>query len=289
MKISLIIPLDPKKKLEFLKNIKKLDVFLIIEKGLHPSKNRNKGIKKAKTELISFTNGHTLLDKNWSKKVKEFFIKYPEIDIVGGPQLTHKSENSFAKMSGFALSSYFGVGEVSNRYGGKILKLKATESDVTSANLICRRRVFTALKFDENVYPGEDPKFISDALKLGFRVAYSPEIISYNRRRDTLLGLIKQIFNYGQNRPKIEPLFETLKKPYFLIPSFFLLYLLLLPFLFLINLFFIFPLLIYLLLNFLFSVYESIKNKEFLWLLPLIFFSIHLSYGLGFIWGMIRR
>jgi len=50
-KITAIIPLAPDRKLEILDSFKKLKnkIALIVEKGKNPSKNRNIGIKKAKT------------------------------------------------------------------------------------------------------------------------------------------------------------------------------------------------------------------------------------------------
>jgi len=147
------------------------------------------------------------------------------------------------------------------------------------------------MKLDETLYPGEDPKFISDAQKAGFRVAFSPDIKVSNRKRNSFTGLIKQIFNYGKTRPQKESLIETLKKPFFLVPSLFVLYLLALPLLSSLNRVFWLPMLVYAGLNLIFSIYECLKNKSLLaiFVLPFIFLGIHLSYGLGFIAGSLKK
>ena len=162
---------------------------------------------------------------------------------------------------------------------------------LTSANLICKKSVFKKIKFDEKIYPGEDPKFISDARKADFKVAYSPEIVVYNQRRGDIISFIRQIFSYGLTRPKKESLMETLKKPFFLVPSLFLIYILILPLLLLINSKFALPLYAYLCLSIFFSIYESIKNKDVLafFILPLLFLIIHISYGIGFIKGLVDK
>jgi len=292
-KITIIIPLGENRDFVASESINehKNKINFIVQRGANPSQNRNRGIKKAKTNFIGFINGHTTIANDWNEKAIKFFENYPKIDIVGGPQLTPKEDNSFAKISGYALSSIFGAGEVRYRYKMKQTVLDANEKYVTSSNLICKKKVFKEVLFDEDLWPGEDPKFISDAIKKGFKVAYFPEIITYNRRRNSLSGLAKQIFSYGLNRPKKERLIETMKKPFFLAPSLFILYLAFLPTLFLISGYFLYPPLLYAGLNVLFSFYSSLKNKDFfaLFLLPFLFLTIHLSYGLGFFYGLFNR
>lgn len=292
-KITAIIPLGEKRSIEILETIKKQEekINFIIEKGPNHCTNINRGIKKAKTEIIAFVNGHTLLSKDWSKNVRIFFEKYKNIDIVGGPQLTPQNSSYFEKVSGYALGSIFGSGGASIRYSGKKLILNADETMLTSANLACRKYVCEKVKFDENLYPGGDPKFISDAKKNGFKIAYSPEIIAYNKRRTNLRDFTIQNFKYGAVRPKKETSLETLKHPFFIIPSLFLIYLILLAPLSLISKLFFIPIIVYILFNIFFSAYESVKNKDLksIFLLPIIFLSIHLSYGAGFIYGILKK
>jgi len=293
-KITIVIPMSPEGKIDTLESTKKQkNVKVIVVRGLNPSRNRNIGIEKAETEFIAFINGHTILSENWSMELEEFFKEHPEIDIVGGPQLNYEGDNMFAKATGYALGSVFGGGNINKRYKKGKLDLNADETSLTSANLICRKRVFQKVKFDEKIYPGEDPKFINDAIKSGFRIAYSPYIIVYNRRRGSFFRLIKQIYNYGVTRPEKERFTETLKMPFFIIPSLFLIYLILIVFLTIIdelNLLILIPAIFYLLLNFYFSFINCIKSKDIasFFLLLLIYPTIHLGYGLGFLVSTIK-
>lgn len=287
--ISIIIPTIPEKRFNPYKDLnikKKIKVQVI--KGKNPSKNRNIGIKNAKTEFVAFINAHTILSNNWDLEVEKFFQKYPKIDIVGGPQLTPSDESLFAKSSGYALGSIFGSAGIRKRYRPLKLSLDADETMLTSANLICRKRIFKKVIFDENLYPGEDPKFISDAKKAGFSLAYSPKIMVYNKRRTTLPDLAEQIFNYGKVRPYKENFRETLKKPFFLVPPLFLAYIVTLPLTILIHKLFLAPIFLYVVINALFSLYGGIKNKNFpaIFLLFIIFPLIHISYGAGFLYGI---
>ncbi|MCU0642377.1 MAG: glycosyltransferase [archaeon] len=291
--ITIVIPLDPAKEIDPYKelNIKKEQAEVIIIKGKNPSKNRNIGIKKAKTPIVAFINAHSVLSDNWVEEILSFFSEHKEIDIVGGPQHNYSGDPFFARASGYAMGSIFGAGGVAKRYELKRLNLNADETSITSANLACRREVFKRVVFDETIYPGEDPKFIADAKKAGFRVASSPKIINFNKRRANLSGLARQVFNYGRTRPRKESFFDTLKHPFFLVPSAFIAYLLLLLPLYLIHSLFLAPLALYLILNILFSLLLGVKNKNLLsiFILPLIFTTIHISYGLGFIVGMFGK
>ncbi|MBU0467066.1 MAG: glycosyltransferase [Nanoarchaeota archaeon] len=292
-KITVVVPLGEHREYTALESVKKQkpSVNLFLEIGRNPPQNRNKGVKKAKTEFVAFINGHTILSDDWSKNVLKFFKEHQEIDIVGGPQLNHEKDSFFAKTSGYVMSSLFGGATIANRYKISKLDLNADESQLTSSNLICRKKVFSKVLFNESIYPGEDPKFISDAISQGFRVASTPSIAVYNKRRQNLKGFLKQTFNYGNTRPQQHDFATTLKKPLFFIPSLFVLYIVLFGFLSALHMMFIAPLILYILLSLFFSFYEAVNNKSFLafFVLPIIFFHTHVAYGLGFLYGLVQK
>jgi GT2 family glycosyltransferase len=296
MKFSLIIPVAPYRDAEILRSINDLDFSrknyeVIVEKGTNASENRNRGFAKSKGEIIVFLDDDGVIEEDLLNRAEKFFKKYPYIDIVGGPQLTPLDEKGFAKISGYALSSKFGGWNTSNRYEKKKLNLNSDETSLTTAIMFCKRKVMEKIKFDVNLWPGEDPKFISDAKKENFKIAYSPDLIIYHRRRPTVRALIKQIFNYGRVAPLREKFSDTVKKPFFLVPTLFILYLtvlFILAMLKLTEIFYFIPLILYLILDIeVFSIYESIKNRDLrgIFLLPFIFPMIHLSYGTGWIYG----
>lgn len=289
--ITIIVPLAPGTEIQDIEEIKKQEIESIAIYGTNPSENRNKGIDKTETKYVAFINGHTSISQNWKEEVDSFFKLHPEIDIVGGPQLTSANESLFGRATGYALSSKFGAATASTRYKQNDLNLNADETMLTSANLICKQKVFKKVRFDETLYPGEDPKFISDAIAAGFKVAYSPDIIVFNKRRDDMLSFTKQMFNYGFTRPKKESLFETLKTPFFLVPPAFVIYLLMTPFLFFVNYMALWPIYTYIIVNLLASLYESIKNKnmKLFFIMPILFAVVHVGYGFGFILGTLKR
>lgn len=289
--ITAIIPFVPNGSPEVISSINDKRVKVLIERGTNPSKNRNNGMRKSKTPFVAFFNGHSKIGTNWVDSALDFMKKNPSIDVVGGPQHNAPDEMPFGRASGYAMSSPFGAGGVWKRYAGKKVIYNADETMLTSSNLICRKKVFSKVKFDENLYPGEDPKFISDAKKEGFQVAFSPDLIVFNRRRDNILSLAKQVFNYGLSRQMKESLTSTLKKPFFFIPSLFVIYLVLWSVLALIIPFYSFPLIAYLVLLFVFSLALPLSKKDpqSISHMFVVFPTIHISYGLGFIVGLLQK
>ncbi len=301
MRFSLIIPVAPYRGAEIVRSLKEIDFSkkeyeVIIEKGTNASENRNRGFEKSRGEIIVFLDDDGIINQDLLKNAEKFFNEYPEIDIVGGPQLTPLDEKGFAKISGYALSSKFGGWNTSNRYEKKKLNLDVDETFLTTAIMFCKRNVMEKIKFDTKLWPGEDPKFISDAKKQNFKVAYSPDLIIYHRRRPTIRALIKQIFNYGKVSPFREKVADTFRKPFFLIPSVFVLYLIT----FFGSMFFntafsrgifFLPLFLYLMMDLDFSIYEGIKNRHVASILALLFIFpiIHLSYGIGRIHGYLKK
>jgi len=258
---------------------------LIVEEGTNPSENRNRGIKKSKGEIIAFIDDDAIISNDLLKNAEKFLNEYKKIGIVGGSQLTPESDNFFAKVSGYALESSFGTYKMSNRYKLGKLNLDADECSITSAICFVRKEIFKKIKgFNPILFPGEDPEFFGRAKEAGVKIAYNPNLIVYHKRRADLLGFCRQIFRYGEVRMVKEKLNKTRINPVFLMPAGFTLYFIFSPLLLSIHNLFLIPIIIYfsiaLLVSFAISIKKDILALPFL---PIIFFLLHSSYGLGMI------
>ena len=291
---SIIIPVALYRDAEVLNSLNNVDYpkekyEIVVEKGTNPSENRALGIKKAKFGTLIFLDDDACVEKDFLKNVNDFFSLYPDIDIVGGVQLTPHNDNRFAKISGIALSSYFGAYKMKNRYFGKKVNLDATEKDLTSAICVIKKHVFDKIGgFNPSYFPGEDPDLFIRAKKNNFKIASDPNIVIYHKRRPTFSSFVKQIYFYGRVRPKISKNFLT---SVFIVPSLFLLYLIMLPLLLFFSWLCLLPLLAYTVLALIFSAYDSIKhNSIFAFiLLPFLYFTMHISYGVGFFHGLLKK
>jgi GT2 family glycosyltransferase len=188
------------------------------------------------------------------------------------------------------LESYFGTFTMSSRYKKGKLNLNADENSLTSANMFIKKSAFKRIGgFDDRLFPGEDPEFFARAKNKGIKTAYSPELIIYHRRRNSLGGFCRQFFSYGKVRLSKERISRGRRSFVFFFPALFSLYAILSPFLSLISKYFFAPLAAYFAIAILFSIPKIAKNLAYPLLLPFLYFLIHFSYGLGMIYSLLKR
>ena len=290
IKFSLAIPVAPYRDCEILESIKKQDYpkshyEILIQAGTNASKNRNICIKKAKNPYIYFLDDDGIIPKDFLSKANEFFQKHKKIKSMGGPQLTPKDDKTFAKISGYTQESFLGSFKMGQRYKLGEVNLDADELSLTTANFCAKKEVFKKVGlFNTELWPGEDPEMF-DRIKRIYKIAFNPTTIIYHRRRPTLKGLCKQIYNYGKVRQKKEAILGQTASPVFYIPAIFTLYLISLPLTLLLSTLFIIPIIIYTLAIIANGIHITIKEKSplSLILVPIINLFIHISYGLGII------
>jgi len=293
VKFSIVIPIGPGRKAEVVGSLEKLDYpkkdyEVIVKHGLNPSRNRNDGVKDAKADIVLFLDDDAFVDRDLLKNAEKIFEKYENTDVVGGPQLTPKTDGFFARMSGYAFGSFFATHNMSNRYSKGRFNLNADEMSMTSAVLFVKKKVFEKVQFDTRLFPGEDPDFLARVKKAGFRMVYSPNIFIYHKRRRDFKSFFKQFYLYGKTRLQKEKYGNTLIKPIYLVPLLFVLYIVSLPVIVFLSWIFVVPLLFYIVIAYLFSFYEAVKHGKFIlfFVLPFFYFFIHLSYGVGTLSGL---
>lgn len=138
----------------------------------------------------------------------------------------------------------------------------------------------------------EDNEYHYRIREAGYKICYSPDINSYQYVRNTMGKMLKQKFANGYWMGKTFWICPRCLENYHFIPLLFLLGIILTSFLYCIG----FPLLG----NIMWSLYWGLtvimtimaipkcKNNAHLLALPIIFFSLHLSYGLGTLKGIIK-
>ena len=264
-----------------------------IESLPRTSTQRNNGIKNAKGSVIVFFDDDSVADHNYLNTGLEFLEQHPEIGIAGGPQVDSPHDRFFARAAGTAMSSFFGSFTMSSRYKKTKLDFDACEFNLTSANVFIRKEILDKIGgFDESLYPGEDPEFFARAKLRGIKMAFNPELAVQHSRRPDLQAFCKQHFKYGYVRVLKEKISKS-KFPanlVFFVPSLFLIYILTLPFVFLLNKNLALPALLYAAGACVFSIEAAAYKKNWLALplVPFLFFAMHISYGAGFLRGLMK-
>lgn len=265
-------------------NIKLLD-----NPGRIVPKALNIGIKNAQGDVIIRMDAHNIYEKDYISKCVIYLYGY-NADNVGGVWITLPGSDSLmASTIALSLSHPFGVGNAYFRIGTKEPKL------VDTVPFGCyRKEVFEKIGlFDEDLVRNQDIEFNLRLKNIGGKVLLVPNIVSYYHARSTLKDLFKQNFLNGL---WVLYSLKFAKMPFsirHLVPLFFTLSLigtvcltaLYQPFIYLLS----FITSLYLVINAFFSLELSL-NKGPKYFLPLLlsFSALHISYGLGSLWGIVK-
>ena len=249
----------------------------------------NVGIKKAKGGMIIILSGHSSIPSDFIRKNVEQLQQRSDIDCVGGVWITCPGTDSIiAKAISLVLSSPFGVGNSYFRIGSN----KPRYADTVPFGCY-RREIFDEIGlFNEELVRTQDIEFNARIRKNGGKILLCPDIKSYYHARPTLAMLCKQYLRTGIWKiylTKMSP--GTLSIRHF-IPIFFVLGLTGSSIL---SLFWNQGLILlaliggsYLSASLFFSIKIGLKEEfKDIPILPVVFFSLHFSYSLGMLWGIL--
>lgn len=255
-----------------------------------PAKKRDLAQRYAKGEILAFLDDDAYPRKDWLRKAVRHFQR-DEIAAVGGPAVTPEEDDVFQRASGAVFASKMGGGNLTYRYVPERLR---EVDDYPSVNLLVRKDIFAMLGgFDTKYWPGEDTKLCLDITKkAGKKIIYDPEVLVWHHRRPLFLPHLRQVFNYAWHRGHFVNKFpETSLKLNYFIPSLFTLGL----FLGLVVCVY-FPAAWYYYLGTLFVYTAALlvgavgtKSLSLGVLMVLGTFLTHITYGIGFISGLLKR
>jgi len=246
----------------------------------------NIGLSYAIGDVIIRVDGHTIIASDYVSKCVDILMK-TSADNVGG-RMNAVGENGFGKVVALATSSPFGVG------GARFHYSDAEEWVDTVYMGAWPRSVFEKIGlFDEELVRDQDDEFNYRLLENGGKILLCPKIKSSYMVRSSPLALWRQYYQYGfwkvrvfQKHPR------QMRQRQFVPPAFvfsLLTSLLLALFIPLGRWVFVLITGVYLLANLTASGWEaSRRGWRYLPVLPVVFSILHLSYGLGFLVGLVR-
>jgi succinoglycan biosynthesis protein ExoA len=262
------------------------NIILIDNPGKIVSTGLNLAIQRSSGEIIIRIDGHTTIAPDYVSECVAA-INRSGADNVGGPMHTYE-QTPFCQAVAIATSTPFGVGGARFHYSEK-------EEWVDTVYMgAWPRRVFERIGlFDEELVRDQDDEFNYRLRKYGGRILLSPRIRSQYTVRSTPQGLWKQYYQYGfykvrvlQKHPRqmylrqfVPPAFVASLAGFALLAVLFRI--VWIPFILVGG--------GYLLANLIVSIYTAHKSGwKFLPLLMVCFAILHLSYGFGFLAGLIH-
>ena len=245
----------------------------------------NKALSFAKGDVIIRVDGHSTLEPDFINNSIKMLNK-KNASCVGGPT-KHFSNTYIGKNISIAQCSYFGAGGASFRTGVS----KGKYVNTLAFGAYKRAEFLKVGAYDEELIRNQDEELNYRIVKNGGKIWIDPSIKSIYYVRNSILKLFTQYFYYGFYKVRVVQKIKSIFSLRHLVPAIFVLTLILLA---VIAIFqkILWPILffggIYLFMNITFSIYESIKNQsKSLILLPVIYFIMHLSYGIGFLAGLV--
>lgn len=244
----------------------------------------NQGIARATGDIIGIVGAHSQLAPDYVATAVET-LERTGADMVGGP-MRADADGMVGRAVALATSTPFGVGDARFHYA-------ETEQEVDTVYMgLCPARVYRALGFDEEMVRDQDDELSYRLLDQGGRIVCNPAIRSVYHNRATFRGLARQYFEYGYWKVRVMHKHPRQIRRRHLIPAAFvaalggaLLLAILKPMGALLLL------LVggsYVLANLSASVLAARHDP---WLLPvvaLVFATLHVAYGAGFLTGLAR-
>jgi glycosyltransferase involved in cell wall biosynthesis len=263
------------------------DVSIILvdnPKGVAPA-GLNYAIEKATGDIIIRVDGHCEIASDYVENCVGL-LQSGKADGVGGPIETI-GESFRARAIALAMSSTFGVGGSAFR----TVDNREMYTDTVAFPGYTRAIIELAGAFDEELVRNQDDEYNYRIRKLGGRILLSPDIRSRYYSRSTYKSLWRQYYQYGYWKVRVMQLHPRQMSIRQFIPFLFVVSLLVsaisASFLTVGRFALILVIISYLLTNLVAAV---IAAKTKFKLIPLLFLSfaiLHLSYGSGFLFGLI--
>jgi len=245
----------------------------------------NLGVKADREAyFIQIVGVRQILAENYLAKAMETFASNKEIYCVGG-KVNNVYLNNKGRIIAKAMSTSFGMGL------GNFRTLDSSGYVDTVGTPMYKKEVFDKVGFfDESLIRNQDDDFNYRVSKAGGKIYYDNNISLKYYVRGTFSGLWMQFFQYGYWKVYVNKKHTTITTYRQLVPPAFVAYLILLLLTPIFGANFVLisgiPLLFYKILLFIFSA-KSAKNFLDFFQLLITYPILHISYGLGYLRGMI--
>jgi succinoglycan biosynthesis protein ExoA len=261
---------------------------LIDNPGLIAPTGLNAATALARGQIIVRVDGHCEIAPDYVRRCVEH-LQQDGVDGVGGPIETI-GDTVTARVIATAMSSAFGVGGSSFR----TVKQKTMLADTVAFPAYTRAIVERAGGYDEELVRNQDDEYNYRLRKLGGKLLLAADVRANYYSRGTLSKLLKQYFQYGFWKVRVLQKHPRQMSPRQFAPPLFVAALIGALVLALASPY-RWPLAAicgcYLGMSLLISVRIASRSESFwphLFLLPIVYSSLHLSYGLGFLIGLIK-
>ncbi len=248
----------------------------------------NIGLAHADGDVIVRVDGHCAIPADYVSRCVALLRQHPDVDCVGGPIET-VGETKMAQTISLAMSSPFGVGGSAFR----TLRGRTTMVDTLAFGAYRREAIERCGRFDEELVRNQDEEYNYRLRSLGGKLLLSDQVQSRYYSRGSLGGLWRQYFQYGSWKVRVLQKHPRQMQPRQFAPPAFVAALLagtvLAPMSKTLRRAWIALLAVYGMANLVASLWTAARQGwRHLSLLPAAYTILHVSYGAGFLAGLVR-
>ncbi len=251
----------------------------------------NIGIKAAQGEIIIRMDAHATYNPDYISKCLQH-LQESKADNVGGTMITLPRENTFmGQLIVAVLTSRFGVGNSDFRTGTKQPK----ETDTVFGGCYHRKIFDRVGLFNEKLPSSQDMEFNLRLKKQGGRIMLFPDVVSYYYTRSDLRSFCRNNFRNGVWAVMPIKYSEIIPVSWrHFIPLFFVISVLVSGMLIFVNRnlswILVFIVSLYLAVALYFSSKTALNKKDWKYVvvLPFMYLSLHVLYGLGSFWALLQ-
>ena len=249
----------------------------------------NAAIKASSGDIIIRLDAHSKPRPDYVEKVVGAIINGRGVNVGGVWDIQPSSDHWIAHSIAAAAGHPIGVGDARYRYSDQ-----AGFVDTVPFGAFRRTLLDQVGLFDETLLTNEDYEFNARIQRIGGKIWLDPQIRSIYYARENLPALARQYWRYGYWKIQMLRRYpETLRWRQALPPLFVLTIILLIPLAFLFSSLawlLLAVISIYVLVLSLVGVQLAMKYKQTSLLIgvPLAIACMHFSWGIGFLWGLIR-
>lgn len=162
-----------------------------------PAYCRNVGAKKARGEVLVFTDSDCCVDRHWLENIQRHFLKN-DPEVLMGKLVLRPSTFLGDSISALGFPAGGAIGF------DKIWKVdqKGFTDSLSSCNCAVKKDIFWKVGgFDESFpYPGGEDSFLAYNLRrLNYRIRYCPDVLVYHEARDSFRDFFKWQFRRGES------------------------------------------------------------------------------------------
>jgi len=173
------------------------------------------GVKKAKGEIIAFTDADCVVPKNWLKALLKY-LDNDRVASVGGPNITPSKDTSFAKAAGEAIWLLTRAGSRYGTSGGKVKEIYHNPG----CNVIYRKEAVNEVGgFDSHLLTCEDEELDFRIRQAGYKLLFAPKVIVDHYRRPTYKRIYIQAYRFACGRMQAIKKHRQMARWFHFVPS----------------------------------------------------------------------